>query len=189
MPNLQKENIIDWMAEIDTTPNDFPVFIETGTFLGETTEMAASIFRKVYTIEVDSNLYNNALGILPQLGIHTLYGDSLKVFPKILPNISDNIVFWLDGHYSGYGTGHGEYDFPALYECELIDKYLQSNQAFIMIDDVRLFGDGHPEQVDDSLVTITIDKILSSFSKRKVIRYCLKPSELADVDRLLIHIA
>jgi hypothetical protein len=189
MPNLKKENIIDWMAEIDKNPNDFPVFIETGTFLGETTQMAASIFKKVYTIEVDERLYNNALFTLSQLDIGVINGDSLNVFPELLPKISDSIVFWLDGHYSGQGTGYGKYDFPALQECELIDNHLQSKEAFIMIDDVRLFGQGHAEQIDDSLVTITIDKILSSFSKRKVIRYCLKPSELADVDRLLIHIA
>lgn len=189
MPNLQKENIINWLSEIDRLPDNFPVFIETGTFLGETTQMASSIFKKVYTIEVDTNLYNNAMFHLPNFGIEVINGDSLNIFPTLIPTISDNIIFWLDGHYSGYGTGYGKYDFPALQECELIDKHLQSKEAFIMIDDVRLFGEGHAEQIDDSLVTITIDKILSSFSNRKVIRYCLKPSELAEVDRLLIHIA
>jgi hypothetical protein len=189
MPNLQKENIINWLSEIGKTPKEFPVFIETGTFLGETTQMAATIFDKVFTIEVDDKLYNNAAAYLPQFGIEVIKGDSLNIFPTLIPKISDNIIFWLDGHYSGYGTGYGQYDFPALQECEMIDKYLQSKEAFIMIDDVRLFGHGHAEQVDDSLVTITIDKILSSFLNRKVLNYCLKSSELAEVDRLLIHIA
>jgi hypothetical protein len=189
MPNLQKKNIIDWMTEIGKEPNDFPVFIETGTFMGQTTIMASSLFKKVYTIEVDENLYNNAIARLPQFGIDVIKGDSLNIFPTLLPTISENIIFWLDGHYSGQGTGYGKYDFPALQECELIDKNLQSKEAFIMIDDVRLFGEGHPQQVDDSLVTITIDKILSSFSHRKVLSYSLKSSELAEVDRLLIHIA
>ena len=121
--------------------------------------------------------------------MEVINGDSITILPDLIESISDNVVFWLDGHYSGYGTGYGKYDFPALQECEIIDKHLKSKEAFIMIDDVRLFGHGHAEQIDDSLVTITIDKILDTFSNRKVIKYFLKSSELAEVDRLLIHIA
>jgi hypothetical protein len=189
MPNLQKQNIIDWLSEINRDIADFPVFIETGTFLGFTTRTASSLFKKVYTIEVDDRLYNDANAAFTPMGIEVINGDSVNIFPTLIPTISDNVVFWLDGHYSGQGTGYGKYDFPALQECEIIDTHLKSKEAFIMIDDVRLFGHGHSEQIDDSLVTITIDKILDSFSNRKVIKYFLKPSELAEVDRLLIHIA
>jgi len=62
-------------------------------------------------------------------------GDSCDVLPKILANINSNIVFWLDGHYSGGNTGGKEFPCPLLKELEII--LARNNEDIIIIDDAR----------------------------------------------------
>ena len=89
---------------------------------------------------------------------------------------------------SGPGTAVGEIDFPALQECEIIDNQFKGDSGLVLIDDVRLFGVGHSPQIDDSLLTITIDKIINSFKNKKVVNYWILPSCLDPNDRLVIYI-
>lgn len=189
MPSLEKNLIDDCLSKIDKTYNDFPVFIESGTFMGESTSLASNIFEKVYTIELEPSLYDRAVSLFKEkTNIDTLFGDTIKILPEILIKESRNSIFWLDGHNSGPGTNVGEIDFPALQECEIIDKYFTGNLGLILIDDVRLFGKGHTFQIDDSLMTITIDKIINVFKNKSIINYWLMPSFLDSNDRLIIYI-
>ena len=60
------------------------------------------------------------------------------------------INFWLDGHFSGQGTfGNIENASPILFELQDIFSWQEAspdNQAFIAVDDARLFTgkDGYP---------------------------------------------
>ena len=57
MPALEKE-IIQHMLQSKSI--SFPIFVETGTYMGETIKMAESIFDKLYTIEIKEEFYNSA---------------------------------------------------------------------------------------------------------------------------------
>jgi hypothetical protein len=188
MPALEKQLIFDSLNKINKTTDDFKVFIETGTYLGETSQLASDIFNTVYTIEIYEELYNNAQNNFLNTNVHPILGDSTNILPDLLPKINENIVFWLDGHNSGPGTGVGEVDFPVLQECEIIDKNFKGDLGLILIDDVRLFGVGHRNEIDNSLTTLTIEKILNTFKEKTIIDHWLEPSNLNENDRLIIFI-
>ena len=189
MPSLEKSLIDKCLNQINKIHQDFPVFVESGTFMGETTLLASTIFTNVYSIELDLTLYNNAISLfVDKNNVSILFGDTIKVLPNILSKEFKNSIFWLDGHNSGPGTAVGEIDFPALQECEIIDQYFKGEEGLILIDDVRLFGDGHINQIDNSLTTLTIDKIINTFKNRSVVNYWLEPSSISENDRLIIYI-
>lgn len=189
MPSLEKSLIDKSLNQINKTYQDFPVFIESGTFMGETTLLTSTLFINVYSIELDSTLYHKAiLKFKDKNNISILFGDTIKILPNILSKEFRNSIFWLDGHNSGPGTAVGEIDFPVLQECEIIDQSFKGKEGLILIDDVRLFGRGHINEIDNSLTTLTIDKIINTFKNKSVINYWLEPSNISENDRLIIYI-
>ncbi len=116
------------------------VFIETGTFMGSTTDTAATIFNTVYTIELDNYLYEEATRKFQNRpNIHLYQGDSKTVLNKILPNLkSKKVLVYLDAHWSGSGTAGGDETTPILGELRTIQNSNIKNMV-IVIDDIRYF--------------------------------------------------
>jgi hypothetical protein len=114
--------------------------IETGTYLGDMVARTRHLFSRVYTIEVDTKLHAQACErFRDDEAVSVLLGDSSKVLPSILEKLSGPAVFWLDGHYSGSGTGMGELETPVQAEVELILSNPIPGHA-ILVDDARLFN-------------------------------------------------
>jgi hypothetical protein len=110
------------------------IFIETGTYKGETTKWASTQFKEVHTIELSESLYHQFKDELLSTGnIMTYLGDSRDILPEILPNIKNNILFWLDGHYAGGVTSGKDDPCPLLKEMEII--LCRNNNDIILIDD------------------------------------------------------
>jgi hypothetical protein len=64
-------------------------------------------------------------------------GLSEEVLPFLLPTLSGDINFWLDGHFSGGITHKGPQDTPILDELVSISKYLRHfGTVCVMIDDI-----------------------------------------------------
>ena len=113
------------------------VFIETGTWRGETTNNAISCFKEIHTIELSPGFYKDASERFKNnYNVHVHLGDSLDILPKILPTIKRKILFWLDGHYSEGGTAKGKQNTPLLNELRII-KENSLNRPIILIDDIR----------------------------------------------------
>ncbi|MBK2340597.1 hypothetical protein IBE33_03605 [Francisella philomiragia] len=114
------------------------VFVEGGTFKGGTAKQMSQYFSKVYTIEKSDVMYNEAEQNLKDISnITMLKGDTREHLKDILDN-NDNILFWLDAHWSG-GDTYGEKDeCPLIEELGIIFDYPNKNQV-ILIDDARLF--------------------------------------------------
>jgi hypothetical protein len=123
--------------------------VETGTFKGTTTKWASACFGTVHTVELSDYLFNQVKDILLAKGNITPWlGNSRDILPLILQNEQRDIIFWLDGHYSG-GMTAGEADpCPLLDELEIILQ--RNNNDIILIDDSRLMGweRGYPTIVD-----------------------------------------
>jgi len=118
-------------------------FVETGTYFGDTTFWAASIFDNVFTIEIDSEMSEKATNRLKNIkNIKFLTGDSHKILPDLLQKIAGSTLFWLDGHYSGPGTGGVDFECPVMHEIEAISVL---HEPIIFIDDARLFMGPLPE--------------------------------------------
>jgi len=116
-------------------------FIETGTFLGVTTKRCAPIFKKLYTIEIDENLATQAESFLGKdKNVEVIQGDALKVLPDLLEReeVNDVLVF-LDGHFSGGITACGDSPEPAVEELKTLAKH-KAKIKCIIIDDFRSFG-------------------------------------------------
>ncbi len=125
------------------------VFIEVGTYLGVAAGRCSSVFDTVYTIELSSDLAKQASSYLADEGnVKVIEGDGLEVLPDLLQDekINDVLVF-LDGHFSGGVTACGAIPEPAVEELQILSKYRQKIRA-IIIDDFRCFGTelGFPEK-------------------------------------------
>jgi len=118
--------------------NSAAVFVETGTFQGETTRWAANHFDSVFTIERGESIYRSQKGKLANLaGVKPLYGDSRKVLPSIVVEIgARKAVFWLDGHWSGGETAGANDECPLLGELACLSGRIGD---IVLIDDARLF--------------------------------------------------
>lgn len=113
-------------------------FIETGTYLGDTAFVAASIFPKVHTIELSFDLYEKALArFSPYTHMKVYQGDSGDILPYVLENVSGKALFYLDGHFTP-GTAKGIENTPLLRELGAI-RDAELADALILIDDIRFF--------------------------------------------------
>jgi hypothetical protein len=135
----------------ENSPRPCPgVFIETGTYHGETVQEMKSRYGKVVSIEIDKALYEKARErFKDDANVTIVLGDCAKELPKILDLLSEPAVFWLDGHWSGAGTGKGKVVDPVLMSLEQIGSHPVKEHA-IFIDDARYFDgkDGRPDIVD-----------------------------------------
>ena len=118
------------------------IWIETGTFLGETTSFLSNHFTKVYSIEPDESLYKAAILTLGnKKNIELIHGLSECEMPKLLSKLTGKkINFWLDGHYSGGITHKGPFECPIMEELKSIGSKIQNIEALVIfIDDIRCF--------------------------------------------------
>lgn len=134
-PNLIKKRIIKDYAK----KFGIHIFIETGTCLGQMVYANRDIFQRIYSIELDKQLWSGAQKLFRSYEhITILHGDSTKVLPLVLRDINEPVLFWLDAHYSGGFTTKGDKETPILNEIESIFSHRINNHV-VLIDDARLF--------------------------------------------------
>jgi hypothetical protein len=114
------------------------VFVETGTFRGKTSVWASGVFKDVYTIENSRELFDSvAERLLGFSNIHPLFGNSAVQLGKIVSDIKQPAIFWLDAHWCGGSTYGNDDPCPLLDEIRIIKK--SGIDHIIMIDDARFF--------------------------------------------------
>ena len=114
------------------------VFVETGTFLGETAAWAAGLFDSVYTIEAAKELYLQASQRHTRLNnVKFLNGESQAILAEVVAQLDQPALFWLDAHWSGGPTWGSDQECPLLEELAVICA--SSLNHLILIDDARLF--------------------------------------------------
>jgi hypothetical protein len=120
-------------------------WVETGTFLGDTTEFLSRSSLFVHTIEPEASLYAKAthrFSGFTNVMVH--HATSETALPSLLPKLSGNVCFWLDGHYSGGNTFAGPNDTPLRIELKVIAENLHRfSEAVVLVDDIRLCGKLH----------------------------------------------
>ncbi len=144
-------------------PNPPPrVFIETGTYYGETVASVMHQYARVISIEVDEALYRKACArFADDINVKIVHGDCAGEFPGVLTELHESAVFWLDGHYSGGETGRGVLDDPILISLNQIAAH-PVKEHVIFVDDARTF-DGLGGRPDISDVFNHIKKINSHY--------------------------
>jgi hypothetical protein len=122
------------------------ILIETGTYLGEMVSAMRNHFKKIYSIELGKELYDQAVKrFRNEKHITILNGDSGAVLVQILQEIHAPCLFWLDAHYSAGITAKGDIDTPVAQELQIILNHEIKNHV-ILIDDARAFTgeNGYP---------------------------------------------
>ncbi len=134
-------------------------WIETGTYLGDTTAVLAKVAKMLYSIEPEPGLFSKAeQKFRDASNVKIINGLSENVFPKLLPTISGDVCFWLDGHYSAGNTFKGPQDTPILDELAVIGQNISKmNKVVVMVDDVRCFDPKNPEYTAYPPVDVLVD--------------------------------
>jgi len=116
-------------------------WVETGTYLGDTTAVLSRHARQVYSIEPAPALFEQAARrFCSTANVRILAGTSEQQLPQLLPTLSGDINFWLDGHFSAGMTYHGSVDTPIVAELACIESHLpQYRNVVVLVDDVRCF--------------------------------------------------
>jgi len=139
------------------------VFVETGSFLGDGIQKALDVgFKEVHSIEYGEQLYKGCLKRFESNeNVFLYHGDSGKILYDVCKNITDPIVFWLDGHYSEGITARSNKNCPLYEELDQICQ-LKENNHTILIDDVRDFGKTMEVTMQEILVKLV--KINNKYS-------------------------
>ena len=120
---------------------DIHTLIETGTFRGDMIAATKDRFRQIISFEVFEPLAMKAKQRFQHDStVEIITGDSAKELPGVLERVRYPAIFWLDGHYSGVGTGKADSETPVLAELEHIRRLRKNFRDVIIIDDARAFG-------------------------------------------------
>jgi len=167
---LQDPNIVEYYKD-----KKLECFLETGTHIGSTIQQLHYKFARLFSIEISPHYHQYAQNALNQYkNVQLFLGDSTKILPEILPQIKENIVFFLDGHYSSEDTGRGDKDCPLIEELQAITQ--RNYDDIIIIDDYYMFGTKGNEDWTD----ITVDNLLKVIPLERILfkdvigdRYCI----------------
>jgi len=116
-------------------------YIETGTYMGDTTALLSRVAKRVISIEPEARLYQLARSRFKDSeNIEIMNGTSEELFPTLIPKLRGDVSFWLDGHYSAGVTFQGVQDTPIIQELSEISKNLINlGKVVVMVDDIRCF--------------------------------------------------
>lgn len=125
-------------------------WVETGTYLGDTTDFLAARSRMVYSIEPADALYEAAVRrFRNRSNVKLLHGTSETVFPGLLKQLHGAVCFWLDGHASGGITFQGVSSTPVMNELKEIEASLPKFASIVvLVDDMRCFDPTIPAYAD-----------------------------------------
>lgn len=133
-------------------------FIETGTYMGQMIYAVKNLFNNIYSIELDKKLYTNCRDKFSKFHhIKIIQGNSGELLAKVLCNISQPCLFWLDAHYSGGVTAKSYIETPILQEIRTILSHHVKGHC-ILIDDARLFVGENDYPTMDELKKYTLSK-------------------------------
>jgi hypothetical protein len=139
------------------------ILIETGTYYGEMIAAVAHGFRRIYSVELDPRLAQRARERFRKYShVEIIEGDSQSVVPKLLQQINQPCLFWLDAGYCGWGGGIGNPNrLGSELSAILADKI---RDHVILMDD----ADGIRDEAGSPILPQVIASIESDYPGRRV---------------------
>lgn len=116
------------------------VFVETGTFEGDSIELIKNIFTEIYTIEFSIEYYYKSQArFADSEHINVIHGESSSILKTISPELhAKSVLYFLDAHWcEAKNTAGKTSQCPLLQEIGSIGSL--NAQSLIIIDDARLF--------------------------------------------------
>jgi len=119
-----------------------PVFIETGSYVGDGIKCAISAgFGRIISIEIAEDMHEHCRNrFKDEIGVELYLGDTPDILPSILKTVNSPCTFWLDAHPSGEEKT-GKIKVPVIKELEIIEQHMKETglKHTILIDDMRNF--------------------------------------------------
>src|SRR5574337_1443085 len=112
------------------------IFVETGTFKGDTVAIVKEYFKQIYSIELSKEYYEQVKNRFDNMqNLSLIHGDSANALKSIMPEIKDrSTIFWLDAHWCVAENTAGEMSqCPLLAELDAIQTL--NSTSMIAIDD------------------------------------------------------
>jgi hypothetical protein len=122
------------------------LFVETGTFQGDSLRWASRHFERVWTVEINAQYQTEAkakVGPLPN--VEYVLGNSSEQLGAICKDLSGPALFWLDAH-AGAGFFGSDDNCPLL--AELDACLISAAGHCILVDDARAFVAPPPPPFD-----------------------------------------
>ena len=162
-------------------PDEYKIFIETGTGYGGSLSQVQHHFEFCHTVELAEHIYKASSEKYKSDNTTFYLGDSTHVLPTIVPLVDKPAIIFLDGHWSCGETAQGDKDCPLYEELEAINKYLKPGlKTIIIIDDYRLFGQG-------SWADINKEECIKRVQDR-LVNCIIRESTEAKEDRLIMFL-
>ena len=147
-------------------------WLETGTYLGETSYYLSKFSNSVTTIEPSEFLFKRAKEKYNYVkNIDFVFGTSEERFEEIIMSLQGDLNIFLDGHYSEGLTFKSNKDCPLLVELESLVRNLRNfNKIHLFIDDVRLMNPSLPD-FRDYPTLLQVLTILAPFTEQVVVEH------------------
>ena len=125
MPSLKYNEIVEITSNFTQFDLTNMSFYESGTYYATTTLQMQPYFKKIFTIEVSLNIFENTHKHLSQYNNITHINGATEDIIKdiIINNPKEEFIFFLDGHYSSGDTGSSNIEVPLLEELTQINTY------------------------------------------------------------------
>jgi hypothetical protein len=139
LPDILKRRVIASYAR----QYKLEIFVESGTYLGGTVAFMRRYCRQVYSVEFQPHLAQAAQKrFAGDSAICIFQGDGSLWIPRIVAELQEPALFWLDGHFATGTTREGETACPTLLEMSAVLKD-SSYDHVVLVDDVSDFkGEG-----------------------------------------------
>ena len=150
-PHIIKQQAIRYYQK----KSGYNILVETGTYKGDMIFAQMDSFEKIYSIELSQVLFDKAKKRFqkhPKISL--LQGNSGEIIDKVLKELKEPAILWLDGHYSGGITASSEKYCPVNEELEVVIAHNQL-QHIILIDDARCFTGEYSYPAISELKAIT----------------------------------
>jgi len=135
LPDLLKRRVIAWHAR----KYDLRTFVESGTYLGTTVSFMRRYCGRLYSIEFQPRLAKAAQErFAGDSSIRILEGNGAVLMPKILAELHEPALFWLDGHFAVGTTSDAEVACPTMEELSAVLADTRYPHV-VLIDDAREF--------------------------------------------------
>jgi hypothetical protein len=137
-PHFVKINFLSLAKGVD-------VWIETGTYLGQTTRKLSTMGSRVISIEPSTKFSADATVRLRSFSnIKIINALSEDVLDQTISSVEQlkqkSIAFWLDGHFSEGNTFLGPLETPIESELNVISSHLGNFESvWVFVDDFRCF--------------------------------------------------
>lgn len=164
------------------------IFIETGTFKGETVAHVKKDFLEIHSIEINPELYNNNVEQFKNdRNVYLYEGDSSKVLKDICHKVKEPGLFFLDAYYFNDPLSYGKPEYngnPVLREVELIGR--RPYNDIIVISNYLFMGKIlNINSVYCNWTEITIDNIIKSYNRPCVHYVCKEDNRIVLIPQMV----